>query len=233
MAQYTTVYGDFINRLNEVKLLRSKAAKLQRRADFLRHGNEINAYCRGAIVLLSSHIEAYVKELGEHALDAIYSKAVCRSKLERKFFYYASRGSVDGLSSAIDPEKIAEGVFSFMSSDSAHWVQHGAFNQPISSDGFNRGFSNPKPEKVRKYLARFGYADFKKDFDTNLTRDANRLRAGVDLIVNTRNDIAHGDESASKTPGEVEKMISDAVLFCRMTDKLFGDWCKKTVCTIR
>ena len=69
MARYTKVYGEFTMRLNEVHLLRKKAGALNRGALALRRGPEISALCRGAVVLLSSHIEAYVKELGSGPID--------------------------------------------------------------------------------------------------------------------------------------------------------------------
>lgn len=63
MARYTTAYSSLVRRIGEVDLLVSIAAKKELE-DAIIHHQEIDALCRGAIVLLSSHLEAFIKDLG-------------------------------------------------------------------------------------------------------------------------------------------------------------------------
>ncbi len=233
MTRFTPVYGEFVDRLDEIILLRSKAAALARTKLAVRHGAEISALCRGSVVLLSSHIEAYIKELGEHTLDAIYDNRVCRSKIALPFFYHLSRGRIENVRSGSQPTMIAEHVRSFVEHDATMWVAQGGFPTPIGAQDFNGGFSNPSFDKVKAYLGRFGYESFRQDFMRRLGRAALPTITGLNQIVDARNSIAHGDPTATKTPAEVKGMIELAKVFCRTVDTLFAEWCSANLCKIR
>jgi RiboL-PSP-HEPN len=233
VASYTPVYCDLVSRLSEVQLLRRRAAGLERRRDALAHGNEIRAICRGAIVLLSSHVEAYVKEVGEHTLECMYSKRVPRKLLAPQFFYYASREQIEMVRDSAQPERVAEHVFNFFESHGHLWSRAEPLIKRVVGDDFNKGFSNPSFEKVRAYFGRFGYETYRRDFFQALKRDANTVVSGLDTVVGTRNSIAHGDPNATKTPLEVGEMIENSRVFCRTSDRIFANWCKVKLCTIR
>ncbi|MEO9901033.1 MAG: MAE_28990/MAE_18760 family HEPN-like nuclease [Nisaea sp.] len=233
MARFTAVYADFSQRLFEVDVLRKQAAKLERSRQSFRHGPEISALCRGAVVLLSSHIEAYVKELGEHTLDSLHSKSVCRSKLAPQFFYHISQEAIGSIRDASQPAMIAQHIQSFVNIEAPFWDSLNPLPAPIPSERFNRGFSNPSFDKVKAYFGRFGYNDFRRDFFRQLNGDAHTIITNLNHIVETRNSIAHGDQSATKTPLEVNSMAETARIFCRTTDTIFGAWCKDTLCSIR
>lgn len=233
MPRYTSVYSDFLERLREVEILRSKASVLERSRHSFRHGNEISALCRGSVVLLSSHIEAYVKELGEHTLDAIYNNGVCRSNLAPQFYYYISKERIEHIRGTSQPNRIADHVFSFLKHEHQYWKREDGLDIPASSDVFNSGFSNPTFSKVKSYFGRFGYDQYKHDFFKTLNRDAITISNKLDQIVDTRNLIAHGDPSATKTPKDVIDMIQTSKIFCRTTDMIFGNWCRDTLCNIR
>lgn len=233
MARFTAAYGGFSERLDEIEVLRKKAAALERSRQSFRHGPEISALCRGAVVLLSSHIEAYVKELGEHTLDSLHSKSVCRSKLAPQFFYHISKESIESIRNASQPESIAGHIQGFVNAEAQFWNTLDPFPAPISSQVFNKGFSNPKFDKVKAYFGRFGYTEFRRDFFRHLGREAQATVNNLDQIVDTRNSIAHGDPSATKTPLEVRAMAGTAKTFCRATDSIFGAWCRGNLCSIR
>ena len=58
--------------------------------------------------------EAYVKELGECLLDALFAKNVCRSKLGDPFFYHASRRSLEGIRKEAEPQRVSKSVLAFV-----------------------------------------------------------------------------------------------------------------------
>jgi len=90
MARYTKVYSAFLSRIDEIeRLIRFASAKERINPITLRH--EINALCRGAVVLLSSHLEGYVRELGELALESLYDKQISRSNISSKLFFHISK----------------------------------------------------------------------------------------------------------------------------------------------
>jgi hypothetical protein len=233
VARYTSTYGYFLERTSEVALLVGKARMLEKRKDATRHGKEIDALCRGAVVLLSSHVEGYVKELGECTLDAIYAKRVCRSKLSKSFFYHISKHKIETIRDSSGAESISASIFHFVDHESIFWSLESGFPEPILADNFNKGFSNPKFDKVKSYLSRFGYEDFKRDFFKALTSEAQAISNSLDQLVDTRNAIAHGETSAKKTPHEVQELLDAATKFCRNTDIIFANWCKDKICTIR
>jgi hypothetical protein len=232
MAKYTISYGAFLARLNEVELLRQSAAKKER-SDPIGTRAEIDALCRASIVLLSSHVEAYIREVGEVALQALYDKEVDRHVLSLRTFYHISKDVIDELKDTSDHIKIAEKVFAFLETDGRYWARVGALTAPIPSERFNKGFSNPKFDKIKAYFNRFGYNDYKRDFYAKLRADAVTTQNMLDHLVDIRNSIAHGDPSATKTPQDLKEMTATIVKFCRTTDELFGNWCRTSLCPIR
>lgn len=59
MSRYTKPYSAYSKRIAEVDTLRRLAASKER-LDAIKLRAEINALCRGSVVLLSSHLEAYI-----------------------------------------------------------------------------------------------------------------------------------------------------------------------------
>ncbi|NQV47115.1 MAG: hypothetical protein HQ504_04965 [Rhodospirillaceae bacterium] len=232
MARYTSSYGSFVTRLEEVELLRKAAAKKEL-VDPVGMRDEINALCRGSIVLLSSHVEAYIKEVGELALESFQIKNVNRSKFLSRFFYHISKDILDDIKDTSDPDKIANKIFHFLGSDSNYWSKTGPFVTQLPSDRFNKGFSNPAFRKVKSYFNRFGYDNYMHDFYEKLRADALSTHNMLDHLVDTRNNIAHGDPRATKTPADLKEMIDMTTRFCRVTDEVFGNWCKTNFCSIR
>ena len=232
MARYTTAYSSFSAQLREVELLCARAAEIEK-LDPIRRRAEINALCRAAIVLLCARVEAYIKELGRNVLLNLHTRRVHRSRVAEQFFYHVSKDALEEIRDTNDPAKIANKVFQFIQSDGEMWSLIGPFVQPLPSEQFNKGFSNPKIEKVCAYFNRFGYESHKRDL-------ANALRVQypvtinmVDHLVDIRNQIAHGDPTATKPPADVRDMIRIIRVYCSTTDGAFARWCKINLCVIR
>jgi hypothetical protein len=208
-------------------------AKSFERDDPAKYASEINALCRGAVVLLSSHIEGYTKEIGEITLAKIYEKSVCRSKLSNNISYYASRDIISEIKNTEGAEKLSPKIVNLIERDLSLWEQVGPHPQPISEDRFNKSFSSPSFQKIASYIARFGYTEFKRDLKTQMKGDYLPAQNLIDHIVDVRNKIAHGDPIISKTPTDLLDTIPMVKNFCRNTDELFADWCKINICNIR
>ena len=108
-----------------------------------------------------------------------------------------------------------------------------SFPKPVPVELFNRGFANPKFQRIRKYFNRFGYEGYQKDLMAHMQGRFQPTVTMVDHLVDTRNKIAHGDFVVTKTPGEIKEMASLARLFCRETDTVFAGWWGKSFCAIR
>ncbi|TAT84359.1 MAE_28990/MAE_18760 family HEPN-like nuclease [Rhizobium ruizarguesonis] len=232
MSRHTEAYSSFVERLGEIDLLIALARKKERN-DAVLHRKEINAFCRGAVVLLSSHVEAYVKELGECALERFYQRRVDRSGMSSRIFFNISKEFVADIKDTADPEKIAEKIFLFIESDLTFWAKHGAYSLQIPVEKFNKGFSNPAFDKIKSYFSRFGYEDYRRDFYRDLGINAQTTQNMLDGMVALRNNIAHGDVSATRTPREISEMTDIIKNFCRCTDSIFSRWCKLHHCPIR
>lgn len=200
MARFTSAYSEFVARLDEVESLRRTAA-LNERKDPVGFRDEINALSRGAIVLLCGHLEAYIKELGEIALDSMVEKKVPRAQLSSRFYYHISQDLLKEIRDTSDPNKVADKVFAFINSDLEYWSKDGPFPQPVPVDRFNKGFANPAFKKIVKYFNRFGYNSYKNDLADRLKANYHPTVTMVEHLVDTRNKIAHGDPAASKCVG--------------------------------
>lgn len=232
MTRYTTAYSSFVSRLSEIEILRRSAAQKERENPFsLRR--EINALCRGSLVLLCGHLEAYIKELGEIALNSLHSRAVPRTSLSTRIYYHISKDILDELKDTNDPEKLAGKMFDLLQRDLPFWSQSGPFPQPIDSDRFNKGFSNPAYRKIKSYFGRFGYTDYQHDLARHLNAQYIPITNMVDHLVNTRNRIAHGDPSATETPNDIEVIKKLIKEYCLATDMVFASWCGLAFCKIR
>ena len=232
MARYTSAYSSLVSRLSEVEILH-RFAKAKEKSNPIGLRREINALCRGAVVLLCGHLEAYVRDLGEVALSSIYAKAVSRNALALQFYYHISKDILDEVKDTSEPSKIAEKLFAFLQSDAPLWARTGPFPQPVPTDRFNKGFANPAFSKIRAYFNRFGYSEYRGDLAGLLQANYRATVNMVDHLVDTRNKIAHGDPAATKTPADVKDMGAIIRSYCLATDTVFASWCTRHLCPIR
>jgi len=232
MPRYTSAYSSFVSRLDEVHLLH-RIASTKEKVDPVKMRKEINVFCRAAIVLLCAHLEAYIKEVGEVALNGITQRSVLRTKLIDRFYYHISKDILDGVRDTADPDKLAAKLFEFLTNDLPYWSRTGPFPQALPVDRFNKGFSNPSFEKIRAYFNRFGYSDYQGDLARLLKANYTVTTNMVNHMVDTRNKIAHGDITAVKPPADVKDMIMIIRTYSAATDVVFGSWCKTNLCSIR
>ncbi len=229
MQRFTDVYHEMGNRLEEVSMLTEMAADFERK-DAIRFRKKINAISRGAIVLLCSHLEAYIRELGEKALDSLSENSTPRTNLSSRVYYHISIDLLENFCAMNNPEKAANKIFEFIEKDISFWSKSGPFPRPVEAKRFNRGFSTPKFNKIKGYFNRFGYTSYKHDLERCLKADFNPTVTMVDHLVDTRNQIAHGDFSISLTPLDINIMIQKILVFCQKTEEVFAIWWRFSVC---
>lgn len=231
MARYTSAYTDLLGGLQEVSLLHRPAASLEQ-ADPLGNSGKVRALCRGSIVLLVAHIEAYIENLGELVLERLFTRKIDRAQLPSQAFYHLTHGTFKKLRETSDPEKSADVMFEFIANEASMWSRSGPFpNQPGTRE-FNWSFANPKFDKVRSYLRRFGYTTYETDLARALRSNHSVVVNAMNHIVDIRHEIAHGVYATTKTPAEVAEMNANVRLFCRTTDLVFATWCRKHLCSI-
>lgn len=232
MTKYTSAYHSFVARGHEVIYLYSQARELEK-SDAVAHAAAINSLCRGAVVLLSARLEAYVKELGDLTLLQVHVNQVPRTRLAEQFFYYLSQDILREMRETDDPLASAKKLFTLFARDRDIWSQVGPFPLPLPIDIFNKGFSNPALKKISSYFNRFGYKHYTGDMKKRLKGRYSPASNMVDQLVAMRNKIAHGDSSATMTPLEVKDMARLVQNYCQATDLAFSTWCKASLCPIK
>lgn len=166
-------------------------------------------------------------------MSRIHQRRVGRDVLPDGFFFHISKGRMENIKDASDPAKTAKAVFEFLVADGDFWEKSGPLPREIDVELFNKSFSSPSFKKIKSYFNRFAFQEYANQLARNLTRDFQPVTNAVDHLVDTRNQIAHGDPRATKTPNEVKVLAQTVVKFCRATDDVFGAWCSSQYCSIR
>ncbi|WP_319582999.1 MAE_28990/MAE_18760 family HEPN-like nuclease [uncultured Pseudodesulfovibrio sp.] len=232
MARYTSAYSSLVTHVKEVEILQ-KLADRKAKSDPIGCKHEIDSLSRGAVVLLCAHLEGYIKELGEVTLEAIYKRGVDRGNVSAAVYYHISKDFIEIIKNTQNPSSVSGHMFNLLKNDLEYWQLSGPFPSPIPSDRFNRGFASPSHKKISAYFKRFGYDNFIGDMQVYLKAKYLILSNAIDHLVDTRNKIAHGDPSASKTPSELLEMLAVTKEYCRAVDSVFAFWCRSVLCCIR
>lgn len=233
MARYTRAYSDFVEGVQEIEILIRLAKAEIRAAGPLEDAPTARALCRAAVVLLSSRIEGYMKDLAEVAVLRIDKKQPPKGLLSRTFLYYCSKDIIDQIRDTRDPEKVARKISGLCKRDHDIWSDSEQFQDELPIERIVRGFATPRFREVGKFIARFGYDNYKRDLKARLRADADPCINMVNHVVRQRNEIAHGNVHTTNTPGDVQSMLDLVRMFCRATDGVVGDWFSNAGCPIR
>ena len=233
MARYSSAYSRLIRRLDEITLILVLANDLSTRGPASSNSAKVNALCRGGIVLLCSHIEGYVEDLGELAIARIEARQLAKKKMTAAFKYYLSRDIIRDIQGMNDPIKIATRVEDLLVRDGHIWGQQRNFTGPLSPDAFCSDFATPRHKRIKRFFNRFGYSKFEEELSHYLHRDYMASKNMVNQVVEQRNGIAHGDFSIVGAPSDLKDMIRFIKLYCRATDIVVGNWFSKIGCPIR
>ncbi|MYA32878.1 MAG: hypothetical protein F4Y33_04330 [Gemmatimonadales bacterium] len=191
------------------------------------------ALCRAAIVLLSSRIEGYVEDLAEVISFRVVDRQVSKQSLSPRLLYYCSKDIIDHIRETKDPDRVAEKIATLFRRDQDVWSDGESFSEELPFERIVSGFSTPRFEEIRKFIARFGYEDYRKDLAGELRADYLPCVNMVDNVVEQRNKIAHGNVGASATAADVRSMLELVQVFCRATDVVVGNWFRGLGCPIR
>ena len=241
MARYTEAYCLFTNDLKDIE--RFLTLKAHRSVDFRNPNlaNINNILCRASIVLLSSAMERYVKELAGIVLERISQRRVAKRKLPDDFRYYLSADILRGLGQSQDPSTISEKIVSLFQRDSGIWSGKETFPTGLC-DTHHEHFvqnvvwriGNPRVKNLHSFMKRIGYHSYIADMKHSLKERYSTYENMVNRVADRRNRIAHGDIRETFTPADVTQMLQLTRCFFRETDVLVADWYRDTVeCVIR
>ena len=192
-----------------------------------------NALCRGAIVLLCSHLEGYVESLGTIAITEIGRRSVLKSSLAGVFKYHLSRDLISQIKDTQNPERVVSRVEELFRRDGRVWDDSPRFHRSLQVGPFVGNFASPDHGNIKGFLRRFGFEQFEDDLRVRLKGKYQVCVNMVDQLVVQRNKIAHGDHLAYGTPSDVRDMYVFVKLYCRYTDVVVGNWFSMRGCPIR
>lgn len=204
MSRYSAAYLSFVDRLEEVHVLRRMAGKLEGKKGITdSDAKKIRAICRGATVLLSSHIEGYMQELNEIIFEQIINQTVQKSRFPPKFRYYLSKPVFDNIRQTTDPAANAKQALELMNNHYEIWREDTPFQQSLDHQVFLKKFPAPRTDEIYKIFNRYGVEDVKSSIKKKLGSEYILLKNDLDNVVDVRNKIAHGDNEMERTPRDL------------------------------
>jgi len=233
MPQFTSAYSGLVRRYDEIDAIQRMARRLSGLAPTRTTLAQIDALCRGGVVLLSSHIEGYFEDLTGEALDRIHKRRLPKAVLGKPFKYYMSQDLIRAVRNAGSPATMVTKLEEMLHRDEHVWGNSPVFDGPLGLSPFADDFSNPNHKRIKKLMGRFGYRSFESDLSRALAADFVPCRNMVDQVVDQRNKIAHGDSVTTGTPGDLNDMARLVRQYCRASDRAVGDWFRNQGCPIR
>ncbi len=172
------------------------------------------ALCRSTLVLLCSNMEGFYEDLAVDILQfhehAATSMATLPKVLRVKQLWKKGLDDADDMKKWCFIEQVRRTEFA----DDNETCTKGIF----TSDLHTRGFSSPGSKAVAKLLGSVGLQDYWGKVEGLL--NSRILENSLDSLVGRRNPIAHGDASATATPGDVRKYIEDMCKLARSSDTI-------------
>ena len=214
--------------VDELSRLALRFEKLRTKPDDL---VKVRALGRASVVLLCSHIEGYIEDLGTLAIDRIQDRNVRKSRMPLEFRYHLSRDYIQRIQTSSHPENIAKAILDFMRQVGAIWDTSNEFPQ-IDAEVFIRTFSSPRHKNILQFVRRFGFTELDGRMRRKLGTKVTCINT-INNIVDQRNAIAHGDQRVKPSSADLRQMREDVKLYCRTTDEVVGDWFRDEICPIR
>jgi len=233
MSRYTSAYTGLIVRFKEIDAILGMAKDISSKPITATTLDKVSALCRSGIVLLSSHIEGYIENLGEIAIDRIGAKQLKKSKLGNQFRYYLSRDLINNILKSTESASIEQNLLMLWTRDSHIWDNTPHYKTPLQANIFIGDFINPNHKRIVKFFKRFGYTQFEHDMASKLQADYVICVNMINQVVEQRNKIAHGDTTIIGTPTDLEQMKNTVKIYCREADLVFSHWFKLQGCPIR
>lgn len=229
MARYTASYIKLVSRLSEINILCRLATSLEKDIPIGKWQDEIEAMCRGGVVLLSSHLEGYITDLNSVILTALSDPQVALNDFPDALVFHQVRDVFEQLKNTSDATKIGEKFRQL------YYREKHFFNSMDGLESLPRVFNNeiamqslstPKPLKIYKFFKRYGYSCLRGDIATTLTTSMLTHENLVLRTVQIRNDIAHGDDEIKETPTDLKLRLKSVKLYCRILDDSVANYFK-------
>ena len=175
----------------------------------------VRAINRSSVVLLTSHLERYLRALNEEATDAVNAVAIQGTTLPEALRLQHSRAAVDLMVETQWRNRSGQ-LESFISRDG--WLWGDATKGELEAERLLAWMRSPYPDRIKRFFAMWGIDDV---FGT-VTRAPHtraRLWTRLDELVGKRNQIAHGDPTTGATFQDIASYLAVVKEFCTRSDR--------------
>ena len=173
---------------------------------------------RAGVVLISSHLERYVRAVNEEVINAMNVNEVSAARIPVELRLLHADASIDSLAKT-QWNKREVSLQSFLDSDG--WLWSDGKGHRMQHDRLLRWLKSPDSDRLVRYYKYWTINDiFTSITKKRSTRD--ELRANIDALVTKRNNIAHGDNGENATQSDVRAYKKAVITFAKRSDKLLA-----------
>jgi len=175
------------------------------------------AIVRACIVLLTSHLEAYLKSINEEAIGYVNELGLTGDQVPLALRLKHSAEVIDSLA-AMQWGNREDALKQFVNSDACLWSNGAA---QFEAKRLTSGFKTPNPKWIKVYFERWGMPDvFSKITRSRAKRS--HLWFSIQSLADKRNNIAHGDASETATPSDVRRYRDAVTIVVDRLDRMFS-----------
>lgn len=178
----------------------------------------VRAINRGSVVLLSSHLERYLRGLNEEAVNVIDAATIGGSALPETLRLQHSKIPIDELADAQWDNRAAM-LSQLVVKDGWLWGSTPKAN--LEHDRLLRWMRSPSPNRALRMFQLWGVSDIFSAI-TRQPHTRQRMWLKLEELVDKRNDIAHGDSGAEATYQDITSYVAVVRTFCMRADGILS-----------
>ena len=178
----------------------------------------VRAINRASVVLLSSHLERYLRGVNEEAVGVINAATISGSALPETLRLQHSKIPVDELAEAQWNNRAAM-LSQLMATDG--WLWGSGPKATLDHDRLLRWMKSPSPERTLRLFKLWGISDVFSAV-TRQPHTRQRMWLKLEELVDKRNDIAHGDSGTEATYKGHRYLCRVVRTFCTRADGILS-----------
>ena len=178
----------------------------------------VRAINRASVILLSSHLERYLRNVNEEAIGVVNAATIVGSALPESLRLEHSKIPIDELAAAQWQHR-APMLSQLLATDG--WLWGSSPTADLDHDRLLRWMKSPSPERTLRLFKLWNVPDI---FSVVTRQPHTRQRMWLKLkeLVDKRNDIAHGDAGAEATYQDVATYVAVVRAFCTRADPVLA-----------